>query len=124
MGPWIGLQWTGGLAAVVTVAWVARMAIRGSSNRDLMVDERVRVATVNMPGALTILAIIFCSVAAGLTAGSLARLVQQLMPGTEALEWTACAGFLLGAAASWRFAHAERIEWRLPCLALLFWWWR
>ena len=41
------------------------------------------------------------------------------MPGTEAIEWTACAGFLLGAAASWRFVHAERIEWRLPRMALV-----
>ncbi len=119
LGPWFGLQWTGGLAAVVTVAWVAQAAFRRSSIRDLLADERLTVATAKTPGALTFLAIVFGSVAAGLTAGSLARLIQQLMPGTEAIEWTACAGFLLGAAASWRFVHAERIEWRLPRVALV-----
>src|SRR5260370_35490675 len=48
------------------------------------------------------------SVAAGLAAAAVARLAQQLMPGTEAVEWTTCAGFLLGTAFSWGIVHAEK----------------
>ncbi len=51
LGPWIGLQWTGGFAAVVTAAWVARAAVHRPSNHDLMTDERVAVATVEDAGS-------------------------------------------------------------------------
>ncbi len=50
LGPWFGLQWTGGLAAVVTVAWVVRAAFRRSSIRDVLVDERLTVATAKTSG--------------------------------------------------------------------------
>jgi hypothetical protein len=112
LGPWFGVQWAGLIAAGLTVAWGVRVAVvrwNTTAEFDAGGDEsRQSVATIS--SALDFARIVIGSVAAGLAAAALARLVQQLTPGTEAVEWTTCAGFLLGAAVAWRIVRSEFAE--------------
>jgi hypothetical protein len=115
-GPWFGVQWAGLIAAGGTVAWVIRVAVtrwRAATARGEIIEAPTPVLS-----APDFARIVVGSVAAGLTAASLARLVQQLMPGTEAVEWTVYAGFLLGVSATWRSIHPEFSERRLPRAAV------
>jgi hypothetical protein len=120
-GPWFGVQWAGLVAAGLTVAWSLRIAIRRwqtvtapEASRDESAPifspnaaEQTELTVTTGSSAIQFAQIVIGSVAASLVAAALARLVQQLMPGTEAMEWTTCAGFLLGAAAAWRIVRSE-----------------
>jgi Spermine/spermidine synthase domain len=134
IGPWFGAQWAGLIAAGLTVAWVARLAhsrrqtatAAPAETRDARVlhtamadAERREPVLPASPTGPEFARILVGSVAAGLIAGALSRLVQQLVPGTEAIEWTVCAGFLLGAAATWRIVRGQSDEGRLPRGALV-----
>ncbi len=116
-GPWFGVQWAGLIASGLTVAWVIRVAVIRWSAATVQ-DEIVEEPTSG-PSAPEFARIVIGSFAAGLTAAALARLVQQLMPGTEAVEWTVCAGFLLGVAATWRSVRPEFNERRSPRAAVV-----
>ena len=125
IGPWFGVHWAGLIAAAVTLGWAARVAFdRWANDRDLKPQtasaERAEPAIGTPLSAWQFARIVVGSIAAGLAAAALARLVQQLMPGTEAIEWTEYAGFLLGAAIAWQSVRttAERSMSR-PTLAIV-----
>jgi Spermine/spermidine synthase domain len=107
-GPWFGVNWTGWIAIALTLAWVAgalasRWNVPGAEESIHVQGSALRTASsAARPPGTALVQIATNSVAAGLAAGALVRLVEQLMPGTEALEWTMCAGFLLGAAVAAR----------------------
>jgi hypothetical protein len=110
IGPWFGLHWAGLFAAAVTVAWSARIVlcrVRTPKTEQAEIGEQ---QFTNNPTKLGFAGIVISSVAAGMTAAALDRLVQQLVPGTEAIQWAACAGFLLGAATTWRLARGGNSE--------------
>jgi hypothetical protein len=115
LGPWFGVQWAGLIAAGLTIAWALRVAVSrwttGPLVESAVQSERTIAATLSAPDFARI---VIGSVAAGVVATALSRLVQQLMPGTEAVEWTACAGFLLGAASAWAVVRRQRSEGRRP----------
>ena len=116
-GPLFGVQWAGLIAAGLTVAWAIRIAaIRWRAAR---VTDAIVEGPSSVSSAPDLARIVIGSFVAGLSAAALVRLVQQLMPGTEAVEWTACAGFLLGVAAIWRSVHPEFNERRLPRAAVM-----
>jgi hypothetical protein len=116
-GPWFGVQWAGLIAAGLTVAWAIGIAvIRWRAAR---VTDAIVEAPSSASSAPDFARIVIGSFAAGLTAAALVRVVQQLMPGTEAVAWTVCAGFLLGVAAIWRSVHPEFNERRLPRAAVV-----
>ena len=87
IGPIVGIQWTLWIAAACSLLIVAtRRQFVGSPQ-----EERFRSASM--------LWSVFGSLAVGLAAAALGRLILQLAPSAEALEWTNWTGFLFGAAA-------------------------
>jgi hypothetical protein len=110
-GPWFGVQWAALIAAGITVAWVARIAAARWSAP--AAPDAIELPSPSL-SSLNFARIVSGSVAAGLIAGALARLVQQLMPGTEAVDWTLGAGFLLGAAAAWLSVRSRAEGMRQP----------
>jgi hypothetical protein len=120
LAPTMGLEWMGRLAIAVTVAWVAVSVIRGwstNSSAASTADEIGSVATPDRAAAFGFARIVLGSIAVGVTAGALVRLVQQLMPATEAVEWTSTAGFLFAAAATWGIVRANTDMRRFPLAA-------
>jgi len=113
LGPWFGMQWTGLIAAGLTAAWAIQVTVSRWRTAAGPAATRDEVAP-NSLSAPQFARMVIGSVAAGLVAAALARLVQQLMPGTEAVEWTVYAGFLFGVAAAWWLVRPEFIDQRRP----------
>jgi hypothetical protein len=113
--PWFGAQGTGLITAGATIAWAVRLYVtRGVEARDQQfegtVDGQTEPAVSIRPTSLDFARVLISSFSAGLAAAALARVVEQLMPGTQAIAWTCCAGFCLGAALSWRIVRGEYCE--------------
>jgi spermidine synthase len=97
VGPWLGIQWAGWIAAVCSLAVIA---------------SRPRPSLRSVPPAQTsgfsrpvLIGTVFASLTAGMAAAALERLTLQLFPSAEAMQWTAWAGFLMGTAAGWRWTR-------------------
>ena len=112
-GPWFGMQWTGLIAAGLTAAWTIQATVSHWRTATGSAATRDEVAPSSL-SAPQFARMAIGSAAAGLVAAALARLVQQLMPGTEAVEWTVYAGFLFGAAATWWLVRPEFADQRRP----------
>ena len=107
IGPLLGVQWDLWVAAVCSLMIVATRHRSGDSTQEEML------------GSANPLWTLFGSLAVGIAAAALGRLILQLAPSAEALEWTNWTGFLSGAAAGLVVSSRSASERRQPTIAWL-----
>ncbi len=112
IAPWFGLQGSVWLAVAGSLG-----AAAASLRRTVAAHDRPS-SWSRPPGSAVVVSIAASLLVGGLIAG-LKRMASQLFPESEALEWTAWAGFLVGAATAWAYARRAQDRDRAAAQAVL-----
>ncbi len=106
VGPILGVQWILWIAAACSLVIVATRRPSDDSTQ------------AEIFGSARPIWILFGSLAVGIAAAALGRLILQLAPSAEALEWTGWTGFLFGAAAGLALSRCFASERRPLTIAM------